>query len=153
MRIVFYINDDNAVVKVDNKFVLIEGLLYFMNTINPSNNINNIDNALAVIKKSNYNFDIWEEGYEVCYLSIRKDSVRVVGILDRDNMDKYLEEDSDKEIKQKKISGNYKDYIDIEINLFKKILLEWKKFVEKTDTMAYPKKKNYREVLEIVLPK
>ena len=96
-------------------------------------------------------YEFWEAGYNSTYINIKKNRVRIVDSSDYKNLDKHLEAEEDDDIKSKKISGNftrYTGYIDIEINLFKKMLLEWRKFVKNTDKMTYSQRKFCRKTVE-----
>jgi len=138
MKMIFFINDDYLDIDIDEKYHLISWGLRSLVYIE---RINEVISAIENVKKTS---EIWEMGYNSTYINIKKFRVRIADATDYMNIDKHLEAKEDNNITSKKISGELTGYIDIEINLFKKILLEWKNFVNKTDRISGLKRKNYK---------
>jgi len=143
MKITFFINNDYLDIDINKKYHLIgwglRSLVY----------IESINEVIYAIENTKKTSEIWEMGYNSTYINIKKTRVRIADATDYINLDKHLEATEDNDIKCKKVSGKFTGYIDIELNLFKKILLEWKSFVKHTDSMTYSQKKSYRKDIEL----
>ena len=97
--------------------------------------IESIDEVLSVLIQNNEPY--WEQGYNSTYLNINSNRVRIADSVNFNNIDKNLDAKEDDNIKINKVSGNMTGYIDIEKNLFKRILMEWKNFILKKDNKSF----------------
>ena len=146
MKLKFFICEYDCLdLNIDNKkYTLLEMGLSNLRYIDY---IEELENAIEeAIKKAIE----WEAGYNAVYINVNKIRVRIASAGAFDDIDANLAMPEEKNIQKEKIySKKYTKYIDIEINLFKEILLEWKSFVKKTDSMTYSQRKSYRKSIEV----